>query len=160
MRLLVWNIVLAILWASTTENFTGPNLLLGFFAGFVVLLLLRRLFPEREYFRMAVALPEFLLFLVVELFRANMKVAYHTLSPLRNMTPGVIAVPLEPMNEMEITAIANLITFTPGTLSMDVSPDRKWLYVHVIDLKDPDQAVLEIKRQFEARMLRMMRWAP
>lgn len=48
------------------------------------------------------------------------------------MKPGVIALPLSARTEMEITLVANLISLTPGTLSLDVSDDRKVLYIHAM----------------------------
>jgi multicomponent Na+:H+ antiporter subunit E len=74
------------------------------------------------------------------------------------MHPGVIAVPLDARTDAEITLLANLITLTPGTLSIDVSADRKVLYIHTMDLgDDPVRFRREIKEGFERRLLEVMR---
>ena len=50
-----------------------------------------------------------------------------------------LRLPLRVDRDFEITLLANLITLTPGTLSVDVSDDRKTLFVHAIDCSDPEQ---------------------
>jgi multicomponent Na+:H+ antiporter subunit E len=55
-------------------------------------------------------------------------------APTHHMRPGVIAMPLEAKTDGEITMVANLISLTPGTLSLDVSDDRKVLYIHAMFL--------------------------
>ena len=56
-----------------------------------------------------------------------------------HLQPGIFAYRLKVDRNFEITLLANLITLTPGTLSVDVSADRKTLFVHAIDCSDPDR---------------------
>ncbi|MBX3363825.1 MAG: Na+/H+ antiporter subunit E [Phycisphaeraceae bacterium] len=161
MRLLVWNIVLALLWAAMTETFSAPNLVVGYGVGFVVLLMLRSVLQERKYFKDVGDVIGLLIYFVVELFLANLRMAYYTVMPLNRMRPGVIAVPLERMNETELTILSNLITLTPGTLSIDIGEDdetgKQVLYVHVMWYVDPDTVRRDIKKGFEARVLSALR---
>ncbi|MCL4740798.1 MAG: Na+/H+ antiporter subunit E [Phycisphaerales bacterium] len=161
MRLLVWNIVLAVLWAATMENFSAASLAVGYAIGFVVLLLMRSVLQEGKYFRDAWELIGLVLYFVVELVLANFKMAYYTVMPLNRMRPGVIAVPLEPMNETELTVLSNLITLTPGTLSVDIEEcertGRRTLYVHVMSYTDPEVIRYDIKSGFERRVLKALR---
>ena len=69
----------------------------------------------------------------------------------------VIEVPIEAKTDLEITLLANLITLTPGTLTLDVAPDRKSLYVHAMFVDDPEQIRAEIKNGMERRLLEVMR---
>jgi multicomponent Na+:H+ antiporter subunit E len=46
-----------------------------------------------------------------------------------------------------------LITLTPGTLSVDVSDDRKTLYIHVLEMNDREDVIASIKNGFEARII-------
>jgi multicomponent Na+:H+ antiporter subunit E len=73
------------------------------------------------------------------------------------MRPGVVALPLEAKTDGEITLLAGLITLTPGTLSLDVSADRKFLYVHSMYIDDPEREKERLKRRFEKRLLEMLR---
>ena len=73
------------------------------------------------------------------------------------MKPGVIGIPIEAKTDLEITVLANLITMTPGTLSLDISPDRKTLYVHAMYIHDPEELRRDIKENFEPRVLALLR---
>jgi len=73
------------------------------------------------------------------------------------MRPGILAVPLDAQSDAEITLLANLLTLTPGTLSLDVSPDRRFLYVHIMYITDADATRRRIKDGFERRVLEVLR---
>jgi multicomponent Na+:H+ antiporter subunit E len=73
------------------------------------------------------------------------------------MTPGIVRVPLDVKTDFEITLLANLISLTPGTLSLDVSEDRKVLYVHTMYVGDKDKFIEGIKSGFERRLLKLLR---
>ncbi|MBO9362721.1 MAG: Na+/H+ antiporter subunit E, partial [Thermoflexus sp.] len=69
-----------------------------------------------------------------------------------------VAIPLDARTDAEITLLANLITLTPGSLSIDVSADRKVLYVHIVEIGEhPDQFRRKIKERLERRLLEVMR---
>ncbi|MCC2098087.1 MAG: Na+/H+ antiporter subunit E, partial [Hyphomicrobiales bacterium] len=74
-----------------------------------------------------------------------------------DINPGIFAYPLVVDRDFEITLLANLITLTPGTLSVDVSADRKHLYVHAIDCSDIPGNVADIANGFERKILNAFR---
>jgi multicomponent Na+:H+ antiporter subunit E len=98
----------------------------------------------------------FLGFFIKELVQANLRVAFDILTPPWHMQPGVIALPLSARTEMEITLVANLISLTPGTLSLDVSDDRKVLYIHAMFLDDEEELRRNLK-EMEHRALELFR---
>jgi multicomponent Na+:H+ antiporter subunit E len=157
MNLFVWNVLLALVWAATTEEFSAANLAIGFVLGYVLLFILRPVMGQFKYFRDVYDIIALIIFFIVELVLANIRMAYYTLMPLNRMRPAVIAVPIEPMNETELTVLANLITLTPGTLTLDISDDRRIMYVHVMRLYDLEKEKLQIKRGFEERVLKGLR---
>jgi multicomponent Na+:H+ antiporter subunit E len=69
------------------------------------------------------------------------------------MNPAIIAVPLDVKTDMEITLLANVITLTPGTLSLDVSNDKKVLYVHAAYVEDREEFVQDLKNGFEKKLM-------
>jgi multicomponent Na+:H+ antiporter subunit E len=73
------------------------------------------------------------------------------------LKPGVIAVPLDAKSDSEITLLSVLVTLTPGTLSIDVSADRRFLYVHTLFIDDLEEARRSIKTGIERRLLEVMR---
>lgn len=160
MSLVVWNFVLALVWAATTEEFTAFNFGVGMVIGFGLLFAVRGVLGSGAYFRDLREIVELVLYFVWELVLSNFRMARYTLSPLDRLKPGIVAVPLEPMSDLELTVLTNLITLTPGTLSLDVSADHRTLYVHVMDVADPDAVRREIKEGFERKVLKALRSDP
>jgi multicomponent Na+:H+ antiporter subunit E len=99
---------------------------------------------------------KFAFWFLKEAFIANLQVISHALSPKLRMKPAVIGIPLDAKTDIEIALLANLITMTPGTLSIDVSSDRSRLYIHVMDAKDVDAVRRNIKENFESRVMELL----
>jgi multicomponent Na+:H+ antiporter subunit E len=156
-NLFLWNILLALAWAALSGEFTLVNLGLGFTLGFAILLFVGPALGSSRYFTKAGRVLKFLGFFVRELALSNLRVAYEVITPRHHMKPGIVAVPLDARTDAEIAMLANLITLTPGTLSLDLSTDRTVLYVHAMDLTDPDELRREIKEGFERRVLEVLR---
>lgn len=85
-----------------------------------------------------------------DIVRANIEVARRILGPESDITPGWIWVPLDLANIHGIAALTSVITLTPGTVSAELSEDRRYLLVHVFNLKDPDAEIALIKDRYEA----------
>lgn len=152
------NILLALIWMALTGQFDTANFAFGFILSYLALGLAQRVLEPSSYFEKAPRLLKLALFLVWEIIKANLNVASIVLNPRRPIRPGVIAVPMDARTDAEITLLANLITLTPGTLSVDLSADRKVLYVHSIDMGDnPDHLRRRIKDQLERQLLEVMR---
>ncbi|MGO8586911.1 Na+/H+ antiporter subunit E, partial [Rhizobium ruizarguesonis] len=73
------------------------------------------------------------------------------------LKPGIFAFPLTVTSDFEITLLANLITLTPGTLSFDVSTDRRTLYVHALDCSYPEATKRDIVNCFERKIMEAFR---
>ncbi|MDX1267841.1 MAG: Na+/H+ antiporter subunit E, partial [Oceanisphaera sp.] len=65
-------------------------------------------------------------------------------------SPGFIAVPLDITQDLPITLLASSISLTPGTVSIEVSEDKRWLYVHVLNLVDEAETIANIKQRYES----------
>ena len=91
-----------------------------------------------------------------ELLASSFQVAWDVITPVHRSNPAIIAVPLDIEDPKEITVLANLISLTPGSLSLDVSPDRSTLYVHDMFVDDPDETRKRIKTGFERRVQEAM----
>jgi multicomponent Na+:H+ antiporter subunit E len=94
----------------------------------------------------------YLVTFVWELLTANFEVAYRVLAPSMPINPAVMEVPLRIESDLAITTLANSITLTPGTLTMDYDPERNSLYVHSIDGTER-KAIVEPIRQWEDYLL-------
>ena len=148
-------IILALIWASITGNFSLPNLILGGIVSFLALWLVRKDVSTPYYFRKLKLAISLALLFFYELLLSAFRVAALVLSPnlKAKLKPGIIAFPLTAKSDVEITLLANLITLTPGTLSVDVSEDRTKLYVHAISVPDKQALIDDIAKGFEAKII-------
>ncbi len=109
----------------------------------------------RAWLGVLAATPAMLAFFLWELVLANLRVARDVLLPVGRLRPAIVAVPLDLKTDWQITLLAILITLTPGTLSLDVSTDRKVLFLHAMHVDDPEALRREIKSGFERRVRRL-----
>jgi multicomponent Na+:H+ antiporter subunit E len=106
-----------------------------------------------KLFHKIIKIITFILFYIKEVMLANLKMAYLILSPNPRLQPAIICIPLEKVSEVEIILLVNLITMTPGSLSLDVSTDKKAVYVHVLDNTDP----VTVKKSIEEGLQKKVR---
>lgn len=157
MIVFVWNVLLAVIWAAATASFSLTNLCVGYVLGYATLWLLQPAMQPSNYFRKVPQAGRFLAFFGWEMIRANLRIAYDVVTPTHHMRSGIIAVPLEAETDLEIMLLANLITLTPGSLSLDLSDDRKTLFVHAMFVEDPEEIRRDLKDGFERRLLELLR---
>lgn len=100
-----------------------------------------------------------LFFFLWELLLANLRLAWDAVTPGLDISPSIIALPLEAKTDSEIFLLTTLITLTPGTLSMEVTEDRSHLFVHCAYAGESTIAELKrsLKDGFERRVLEVMR---
>ncbi len=148
------NIVLAFAWAMLNGEVTLSNLTTGFVLGYLVLIAAHRALPQSSYTRKGWLFVEFVGFFLKELLLSNLIVAWDVITPrTQSSTPRIIAIPLDVKTEAGITALANFISLTPGTLTLDVSSDKKTLYVHAMFAEDEDKVRDHIKKQLEQKII-------
>jgi multicomponent Na+:H+ antiporter subunit E len=150
--MLLLNLLLALAWMALTGQFDPFNFVVGFILAYLMLRLLQRPGDPKTYYQRAALLIRFAFFYLWELFLSNIRVAITVLSPKMRITPAVVAIPLEAESDLSISLLANLITLTPGSLTLDVSEDRKVLYIHTMYAEDINQFRLGIK-ELERRVL-------
>ncbi len=153
MSLFAVNILLAILWAALWASWSLQSLATGFVVGFAALWVARPLFSERpRYFRRAFAIIDLFFYFLWELLISSLKVAWDVITPQDLARPALIEMPLDVERDIEILLVTNLISLTPGTLSLDVTPDRKTLIVHAMFAEDPEAIVADLKNGMERRV--------
>jgi len=94
---------------------------------------------------------------VVELVVANLAVLKIVLKPRLSVRPGIIAFRTELRTDTAKTWLANMITLTPGTLTLFVSDDHSTLYIHTLDIDDTSQIIAGIRTAFESKLLELER---
>lgn len=152
---LAMGVVLALLWLAVrgvdlTPVRVAEELAIGLGVGLPLAYVGRRFYrPVTGLDASLRPLPYAALYLVTfvwELLTANFDVAYRVLAPSMPINPAVVEVPLRVESDLAITTIANSISLTPGTITMDHDPRRNVLYVHSIDGTDRDAVVEPIRR--------------
>jgi len=156
-NLFVLNLLLSLAWIGLTGEFTPLNFVIGFALGYFMLWPAQRADVSVVYFKKVPQILRFLIFFSWEVVQSNLRVLYEVLTPGHNMNPGIIAIPLDAKTDLEITALANLITLTPGTLSIDISTDRSTLYIHAMYVEDIYAFKEKLKNGLEKRLLEVLR---
>ncbi len=156
-RTLLLNILLALAWGAVTGTFTLLNLLFGFVIAAVALWIVREQFDTGVYIDRAFKVATLIVLFVRELFISAFRVAVIVLKPTSSYQPGFIAFPLSTRRDPEIALLANMLTLTPGTLSVDVSDDKSTLFIHCLDVPDTEALKKEIAEGFERRIMEAFR---
>lgn len=153
----LWNILMALTWAAARGDLTLLNLVVGAVLGYMLLWLTGDLLGASHYCARLPRILDFVIFFIWELLLANVRVAWDVITPIHSMRPGIIAVPLDMKSDEQITMLANVISLTPGSLCLDISQDRKRLFVHVQNLTDADKERRRLKQGFERRILELLK---
>lgn len=156
MNVFALNTILALGWAALVGSFTLPSLLAGFGIGYLALWTLRPLFRDTGYFERVWRVLRLAVLFVHELGVSSLRVVWDVVTPTHLSRPGIIAMPLDAEGEGEILLVASLISLTPGSLSLEVSPDRKTLYVHAMFVEDPEVLRRQLKQGMERRVIEAM----
>jgi multicomponent K+:H+ antiporter subunit E len=144
------SVAVLVLWLLLVAEFSIGQLLLGAVLAIVLPLLAGLLQPERARFGRTTAIVVLVRRVAWDIVLSNIEVARRILGPERAITPGFVWIPLELTNMHGITALASIITLTPGTLSAELTDDYRHLLVHCFNLEDADATVATIKRRYES----------
>lgn len=159
MTVVMLTLVLAALWLLLTglswSSLAGA-VAFGALAGWIS----HPLFPTRDHRHRHRLRPLALVVLVVLFLKELLVSALRVLAEValrRRAAPGVVAVPLAAETDLEITLFASLVTLTPGTIAVEVSPDRSVLYVHALFCAEPEAARQHMKTALERPTLKVLR---
>jgi len=154
MQLLVINLFLGFLWAVLFQTGSLFDFVVGFVVGFILLAL-----SDHSYGRHGVRIVNFGLYVLWQVVRSNLILAWYVIQPKLRLNPGIVAIPLTVETGLEITLLATVITLTPGTISVDLGTHKgkQVLYVHSLLMSSPAAMRAEIKESFERRILEITR---
>jgi multicomponent Na+:H+ antiporter subunit E len=154
--MLLGSILLALAWAALQGEVTLANLLIGYAVGYVILALLGKggVMPSTLVARTGHAL-QLAAFFGWQLVLANVRVAADVIRPHTAIRPAIVAIPLDVTSDGEILLLSMLINITPGSVTIDLSEDRRTLFVHVMHMVGADESRREIKNGFERKVKRL-----
>lgn len=144
------SVAVFLLWLLLVARIDAGHVLLALALAIALPLLARLLEPEDARVGRPRAVLRLALRVLWDIVLSNIEVARRILGPERAIRPGFVWVPLDLTSIHGITALASIITLTPGTLSAELAPDRRHLLVHCFNLRDADATITAIKQRYEA----------
>jgi multicomponent Na+:H+ antiporter subunit E len=153
MKYIIFFILCMLMWILLTLNFTPANLITGLAVSLITTMIFGKMYVDNVYKFLQPA-RYFWLFIYLFIFtweciKANFDVAYRVLHPNLPVKPGIVKVPIKLKSDMAKTMLANSITMTPGTITVDILENE--LYVHwiYVSSQDPSRYVEKISGRFE-----------
>ncbi|MCY1081228.1 Na+/H+ antiporter subunit E [Archangium lansingense] len=157
MSAFLWNVVLAFLWAAMLDEITPTNLAIGFGVGLLLLAFSTTQQGASPYAMKLLYVGHLLALIFWNVLTANWRLAHEILTPGVNNQPAIYAYEMEARTDMEVTLLALIVSFAPGSLGLDVSQDRRLLYVHVMFTTTREQFTRNLREQVERPLLKVLR---
>lgn len=145
------NILIAFLWML----FVDEDVLLfstfatGFLVGLVIVFLMYRFFGNQFYLRKIYCAIKLVLIFIIELSKSSVVVLKHILSPKLDLYPGIFKYKTDLKTDWEVTTLALLLTLTPGSVVMEVTPEGNEFYVHAMDIEKYKGDLIQSLQRFE-----------
>lgn len=145
-------IFLFVIWILLTGSYSAGNVLLAVVLSIGIPAVVGGF--QREGLRVRKHRKAFQYFLIMlsDIVVSNFVVAKQVLGKKSKLKPGFIAIPIDMKEALPITLLASTISLTPGTVSTELSADRKTLYVHALHIDDEQELIKSIKTRYEARL--------
>lgn len=150
---IVVNLIISFMWMFLSESYTFITFIFGYILGALLLLLLNRFFPSRFYLAPIYRVFVLAIIFIRELILSNIDIVKLVYKRKPDFEPGIFAMPIEVKKDWQITLLANLITLTPGTLSVAVSDDQSQIFIHAMHIDDIDESIDDIKNTFEKAIM-------
>lgn len=150
---MVVNGIIAFMWMFLMESYTFISFVTGFIIGALLLLVLHRLFPGTYYLYRVYKIIVLILIFIRELILSNLSIVKMVYTPKLEFEPGIFSYPTDLKKDWEITLLANLITLTPGTLTVAISHDQSQLFIHAMHIETTEDSIRDIKNTFEKAIM-------
>ncbi len=136
-------------WLLLVNELSVAQFLLATLFGLALPRVTSAFWPERPRLRRPWLLGRYVLRLLADILIANIQVARLVLGPTDRLRPAFIELPIELTDQFAVALLASTVSLTPGTVSADVSRDRRTLLIHALDAADPDAFIVQIKSRYE-----------
>ncbi len=143
------SLTLFVVWLLLVNSISTGSALFALVLAVLVPSLTNAFWPEHVRIRRPLLLVPYGLRLIGDIVIANLHVARLILGPAAPLRPAFVRMPIDLHDEFAVTLLASTVSLTPGTVSADISADRRSLLIHALDLDDADALVAQIKRRYE-----------
>lgn len=144
------SMLLFVIWLLLNNSLSAGHLLLATILAVIIPWAVSSMTTERPRIKKPMLAISYVFLVLKDIISANFSVALLVVGPLKKLSPGFVAVPLDIETELGITLLASTVSLTPGTVSAEISEDQKWLYVHALHLENPEELIEEVKSRYEA----------
>lgn len=144
------SVTLLLVWLLLNNTVAAGHVVLGAILALAIPLAIEPFWRREKIFRRPQVLLKLVPLVLWDIVLANVTVAFLVLGPISRLKPRFIEVPLEVTHPFAISALASIVTMTPGTVSSEVSADRRHLLVHGLYVPDEAAMVAGIKSRYEA----------
>ncbi|UJL46236.1 Na+/H+ antiporter subunit E [Virgibacillus sp. NKC19-16] len=153
------NLCIALLWMLLNDEseLRFSTFLAGYLVGAAIVFLMHRLFGERFYLMRFFAVIKLLLIFNWELLQSSYHIIKQILSPKLKIRPGIFKYETELRGEWEITALALLLTLTPGSVVLEVTPEGDAYYIHAMDVEQSMGNLIRSLYKFEKAIMEVTR---
>lgn len=149
----ILSLTLWAIWLLLNNSFEAVDIAIGFLVGLLIPLLTASFWEEKVCIRKPLTLIKLVFVVLYDILASNIIVAYLVLSPNSKLKPSFLIVDLDIQSPLGISLLANTISLAPGTLTCDVTQDRKQLILHTLHVDDVEQAIADIKRRYEKPLM-------
>jgi len=155
----ILNLFIATLWLLLKDEVTPQfsTFLMGFVVGMGILYAMHRFYGTQFYMRRVFSIIKLLWLFNWELFLSSYSVLRQITTPKLNITPGIFTYKTVLEGDWEITALALLLTLTPGSVVMEVSEEGDVFYIHAMDIEQSKDAVIRSIGKFEQAIMEVTR---
>jgi len=147
------SLLLLVTWQLLLNSFSVGTLLMGAFLGWAIPLMTHLFWTDPPAPRRPLALLGFVARVLFDIVIANVQVARLILGPTPALQPTFVEYPLQLSHDFAISLLASTISLTPGTVSADISDDRRTLLIHGLNVADPDELIRTIKQRYETPLM-------
>ena len=145
----ILTITLWLIWLLLNNTVSPGHMVLGLILAVFIPLLTSGFWPEKVFIKSPLTLLKFLIIVLWDIIIANIMVAKLILSGNENLKPAFFYIDLDIQTPLGISLLANTISLTPGTVSCDLSTDRRRLLVHALHVEDVSDAIKHVKQRYE-----------
>lgn len=142
------SLLLLLVWLLL-NGFSAGHFVLGVFLAWLIPVLTAPYSDHQSKAGKPLVVIRYVLRLLLDIVLSNIDVARRVLKSNQSLQPGFVALPLALQGDFPLTVLASTISLTPGTVSVDFSEDKKWLYIHALHITDEQAMIDDIKRNYE-----------
>lgn len=149
----VLTLLLVALWLLMNNTLSIGHLVLGFILGWSIPLICRNFLIDVPRVRKPIKLVFFIIQVFYDIVLANLHIARLVLGPKSKLNPAFVEVPVDIEDEFLLSALASIVSLTPGTVSAGLSHNHKTLLLHGLDIPDEQALIAQVKSRYEAPLM-------